>query len=99
MNTYRLVALYYSDGHDWENADYYQLDSIHIINLSYMTSASSTNDYEMSWSAYPILSYKWLDNSTIDCVVPEIRSPLSQLFVEWRQSNDQPTTTFLAEFD
>lgn len=110
MNTSKLVdwsyspnkeriAVYYSNGHDWKNADDYNMDSIIVINLAYMSAESSTNDYEMNWYAYPILSYKWLDDSTIECVVPEVNSPLPQLFAEWMNSENQPTTTVLAEFE
>ena len=93
------LAFYFSDGHNWKNTDDYNMDSIVVINLASMSAESSTNDYEMNWYAYPILSYRWVDDSTIECVVPEVNSPLPALFAEWMNSENQPTTTVLAQFE
>lgn len=94
----KRVAIYRSNGHNWRNINDYQPDSLSIVRLDEMSMESPLNDKELNLYSQPIITYKWLDNFTLEYTTPDIGdSP--ELYVEWMKADNKPTKTILAEFE
>lgn len=96
----KYVAIYFSNGHDWQSEQDYRPDRIRVFHLEELLVEKLLTDDELTLYSYPILSYKWLDNTTLEYVTPDIDEPSnSKLFIEWMQAKDQPTKIFHAQFE
>lgn len=94
----KRVAIYRSNGHNWRNINDYYPDSLSIVRLDEMVTEIPLNDKELNLYSQPIITYKWLDNFTLEYTTPDIGdSP--ELYVEWMKADNKPTKTILAEFE
>lgn len=96
----KRVAIYNSNGHNWSNINDYHTDSLNFVRLDEMIGESPLNDKELNLYSQPIISYKWLDNFTLEYSTPDIGDSSSpELYVEWMESDNKPTKTIIAEFE
>ena len=96
------VAIYQSNGHNWKNINDYQTDSLTVVRFdeNEIFTVSPFNDKELNLYSQPIISYKWLDNFTLEFTTPDIGDSSSpELYVEWMKGDNKPTKTILAEFE
>ena len=96
----KRVAIYNSNGHNWSNINNYHTDSLNFVRLDEMIGESPLNDKELNLYSQPIISYKWLDNFTLEYSTPDIGDSSSpELYAEWMESDNKPTKTIIAEFE
>ncbi|MEK3763894.1 hypothetical protein [Solibacillus sp. FSL K6-4121] len=98
----KRLAIYRSEGHNWSNIDDYQTDSLTVVRLdeNEMFTESPLNDKELNLYSQPIITYKWLDNFTLEYTVPDIgNSSFTEAYVDWMKADNKPTKTILAEFE
>lgn len=94
------IAIYSSDGHDWQSEEYYQSDNLEIYHLEQLLEVKTYTDEELNLLHSTILSYHWVDHDTLEYVVPDVEEPsYPKLFVDWMHADNQPTKTLQIKFE
>lgn len=62
-----------------------------VFDLNSMDISNFYTDEDITMYSPPIFSYKWLDNSTIEYLVPDIDIRDSEELLQWQKSADKPT--------
>ena len=62
-----------------------------VFDLTTMDRTHFYTDEEISMYSPPIFSYKWLDNATIEYLVPAIDIQDSDKLTQWQKSDAKPT--------
>lgn len=86
------IAFYYTT--EYSN---YEIGSIFIVNVKEMVFEGLYQNYERAKFTYPIVSYRWVNDTTIEYSIPDVNYPSSEQFVEWMNSEEKPIKTLLAE--
>ena len=62
-----------------------------VLDLNNMNIRNLYTDGDITMYSPPIFSYKWLDNATIEYLVPDIDIQDSDELLQWQKSDDKPT--------
>ena len=65
--------------------------SLFVFDLNAMKFITLYTHDEITLYMPPIYSYKWLDNATIEYLVPDIDVRESDILQQWQQSDEKPT--------
>jgi hypothetical protein len=90
----QLIAFLYSSNSEIENESI-TYDPLHVLDLNDMRFTTLYLDSDFPISGTPILSYTWLDNVTIEYVIPDVDYPDSTLLLQWQQSDEKPTKSII----
>lgn len=86
------IAFYYIDPYSS-----YELGFIMVVNVKEMVFESLYTGHEYAQFTYPIVSFDWLNDTTIEYRIPDIDGPYPEQLTEWTNSEQKPTKTLLAE--
>lgn len=86
------IAFYYIDPYAS-----YELGFIRVVNVKEMVFESLYTGHEYAQFTYPIVSFDWLNDTTIEYRIPDIDGPYPEQLTEWTNSEQKPTKTLLAE--
>lgn len=86
----QLLAFRYSAESEIEN-EAITYDSLHVVDLNDMRFTKLHVNTDFTIFGTPILSYKWLDNATIEYKIPDVDSQDSGVLLQWLQSGGKST--------
>ena len=86
----QFIAFRYSDKNEIKG-ETLTFDTLHVINLTEMRFSTLSTDQIISMYSHPIVSYKWLDNETIEYLIPDVDIRDTDVLLQWQKSDEKPT--------